>query len=98
MHTQALVTFDEILSDLVLADAIYYRFGDEDRLLWVRSPEEIIARDDSFDLMIFTYLCGSVIELQAFKAMVSRLKYLDHCEWSDPKTPRSALLNVASRR
>ena len=98
MHTQPRVTFDEILSDLVLADAIYYRFGDQERLLWVRPVEVIVARDESFDLMLFTYLCHTISELQAFKAMVLRLKYLDHFEWSGRAPAHSALSSVASRR
>ncbi|MCE9604643.1 MAG: hypothetical protein K8U03_07035 [Planctomycetia bacterium] len=98
MHTQAFVTFDEILSDLVLADAIYYRFGDQERLLWARPAEEIVARDDSFDLMLFTYQCQNIIELQAFKAMVSRLKCSDRFEWSGCMSSGSALSSIPSRQ
>ena len=77
MHQQTRSAFNEILGDLVLADAIYYRYGDEERLLWARSPEEIASRGTALKPVHFTLECRSDVEVDSFKRTVRRLKYLD---------------------
>ena len=71
-------SFAQIIGELVLADAIYYRFADEERqLIWMRSSEELIARGEEIELVIYTLACESEFEVECFKAIVHRLKYGD---------------------
>jgi len=77
MNAQTRVPFREILDDLILADAIYYRFGSDERLLWARSPAELASRGESLKAVHFTMECRSALEVDSLKVVVRRLKCLD---------------------
>jgi hypothetical protein len=77
MSRPTYLAFSEILGELVLADAIYYRLGNDVRLLWARTPAEIESRGDTLEPVHFTLECRNSVEVDSFKRTVRRLKYLD---------------------
>lgn len=76
-NEQARLAFGEILHDLVLADAIHYRFGDDEHLLWSRTHLEIERRGDALKYVKFSLACYSFLEIDCFKALIRCLKSLD---------------------